>query len=103
MRMPHLFGLSCQDITRLVSESMDHTLPLTQRIKVRIHLGMRKYCARFAKQMHFLRKVCLTYEAPPVGSDPISRSAQPYPPGNSCVRTGTLRFFLPISPHQGQR
>jgi Putative zinc-finger len=64
MRMPHLFGLSCQDITRLVSESMDHPLPLTQRMKIRIHLGMCKYCAGFAKQMRFLRKMCRTHEAP---------------------------------------
>ena len=58
MHMPHLFGLTCQDITRLVSESMDRTLPLNQRIKIRIHLGMCRYCARFAKQMRFLREIC---------------------------------------------
>ena len=56
--MYHLFGLTCQDITRLVSESMDRTLPLTQRIKIRMHLGMCKYCARFEKQVRFLRRIC---------------------------------------------
>jgi len=60
--MYHLFGLTCQDITRFVSESMDHTLPLTQRIKIRMHLGMCKYCARFAKQVRFLRRVCQEHE-----------------------------------------
>jgi len=63
--MHHLFGLTCQDITRLVSESMDRTLPLTQRIKIRIHLGMCKYCARFEKQVHFLRNVCRKHEELP--------------------------------------
>ena len=60
--MHHPFGLTCQDITRLVSESMDRTLPLTQRLKIRIHLVMCKYCARFEKQMRFLRHVCQAHE-----------------------------------------
>ena len=63
--MHHLFGLTCKDITRLVSESMDHTLPLTQRIKIRIHLGMCKYCARFEKQVRFLRTLCQKHEETP--------------------------------------
>ena len=62
--MQHPFGLSCRDITRLVSESMDHSLPLTQRIKIRIHLMMCKYCARFEKQMQFIRLVCRKEEKP---------------------------------------
>ena len=60
--MHHPFGLTCQDITRLVSESLDRTLPLTQRLKIRIHLVMCKYCARIEKQMRFLRHVCQTHE-----------------------------------------
>lgn len=63
--MYHLFGLSCKDITRLVSESMDRTLPLTQRIKIRIHLGMCKYCARFEKQVRLLRTVFQKHEKVP--------------------------------------
>jgi predicted anti-sigma-YlaC factor YlaD len=63
--MHHLFGLSCKDITRLVSESMDHTLPLIQRIKIRIHLGMCKYCARFEKQVRLLRTVYQKHEKVP--------------------------------------
>ena len=56
--MHHLFGLNCQDVTRLVSDSMDRSLPLIQRLKMRFHIGMCKYCGRFAKQMRFLRKIC---------------------------------------------
>jgi hypothetical protein len=63
--MHHLFGLSCKDITRLVSESMDHTLPLIQRIKIRIHLCMCKYCARFEKQVRLLRTVYQKHEKVP--------------------------------------
>jgi hypothetical protein len=63
--MHHFFGLTCKDITRLVSESMDRNLSLTQRIKIRIHLGMCRYCARFEKQVRFLRTVCQTHEKVP--------------------------------------
>jgi len=63
--MHHPFGLTCQDITRLVSESMDRTLPFTQRLKIRMHLIMCKYCARFEKQVRFLRHVCQEHEELP--------------------------------------
>ncbi|MGD9330259.1 MAG: zf-HC2 domain-containing protein [Desulfobacterales bacterium] len=53
-----MFNLNCRDVSRLVSDSMDRSLPLSTRIKMRIHLGMCKYCARYAKQLHFLRKIC---------------------------------------------
>jgi len=66
--MHHLFGLSCQDITRLVSESMDHTLPYHQRVKIRIHLIMCKYCARFEKQIKLMRVVCRQHIAPDAGA-----------------------------------
>lgn len=63
--MRNLFNLNCRDVARIVSDSMDHPLPLTQKLKVRIHLAMCKYCARFAKQMHFLRKICQEQAEPP--------------------------------------
>jgi len=63
--MHHIFGFTCQEITRLVSESMDRTLPLIQKIKIRIHLGICKYCARFEKQVRFLRTICRKQEELP--------------------------------------
>jgi hypothetical protein len=47
--------LSCRDVTRLISESMDHSLPLGKRIGMRIHLLMCKFCARYERQLLLIR------------------------------------------------
>lgn len=46
----------CSDISRLVSDSMDRKLSFYQRLGIRIHLMMCRYCARYRKQLFFLRK-----------------------------------------------
>jgi len=46
----------CSEISRLVSDSMDRTLPFRQRIGIRIHLLMCRHCTRYRKQLLFLRK-----------------------------------------------
>ena len=38
----------------MVSESLDHKLPLAQRIGIRIHLMMCKFCSRYRKQLLIL-------------------------------------------------
>jgi len=48
--------LSCKDVTRLLSESMDHSLPLGQRVGVRLHLLICKYCARYERQLLLIRE-----------------------------------------------
>jgi len=53
--------LSCKEISRLVSESLDRKLPLRQRIRVRLHLLMCRLCSRFRKQTHFLRDAARRY------------------------------------------
>ena len=50
---------NCKEVSRRVSESMDHKLPLYQRMLIRIHLLMCRYCARFRRQVMFLRELCL--------------------------------------------
>ncbi len=47
--------LTCKEATRLVSESLDHKLPLRQQVAVRVHLLMCKFCARYRKQLLMLR------------------------------------------------
>jgi hypothetical protein len=47
---------SCKDITRLVSEGLDRQLSLGQRIGLRLHLFMCRFCARFRRHMLFLRR-----------------------------------------------
>jgi hypothetical protein len=48
---------SCKEIARLVSESLDHTLPFGQRVAVRFHLMMCSLCSRFRRQMLFVREM----------------------------------------------
>ena len=46
---------NCKEVTRLISESLDRELPLYQRMGIRIHLLMCKFCSRYRKQLLFLR------------------------------------------------
>lgn len=48
--------LSCKDVTQLISESMDHSLPLGKRIGVRLHLLMCKFCSRYERQLLLIRE-----------------------------------------------
>ena len=53
--------LSCKDVSRLVSESLDRKLPFMQRLQVRVHLLMCGFCSRFRKQMLFLKDAAQHY------------------------------------------
>ena len=48
----------CQDVSQLISRSMDASLPLGQRLGVRIHLMMCCYCTLFRRQLLVLRRFC---------------------------------------------
>lgn len=53
--------LTCKEVSHLVSESLDRKLPLWQRIQVRMHLLMCRFCSRFRKQSLFLRDAARHY------------------------------------------
>ena len=48
--------LSCRQVSRLVSQSMEARLPWYQRVGVRFHLLYCVWCRRYAAQLQFLRK-----------------------------------------------
>ena len=48
--------LSCKDVTQLISESMDTSLPIGKRIGVWLHLLMCKFCARYERQLLLIRE-----------------------------------------------
>ena len=48
--------LSCKDVTKLLSEAMDRSLPLGKRIGVRFHLLICKFCARYERQLLLIRE-----------------------------------------------
>jgi len=45
----------------MVSESLDRELPLHQRMGIRIHLLMCKFCSRYRRQLLILREVIPLY------------------------------------------
>lgn len=47
--------ISCKEATRLVSESLDRRLPLDQRIGLRLHLLLCRFCSRYRRQLLFVR------------------------------------------------
>ena len=46
---------SCKDVSQLLSESMDRSLPFYQRVLMRLHLLMCKYCTRCKQHFEALR------------------------------------------------
>ena len=48
--------LSCKDVTQLLSESMDTSLPIGKRVGMRLHLLMCKFCARYERQLLLIRE-----------------------------------------------
>lgn len=48
--------ISCKDATRLISQSMDTSLPVGKRIWVRIHLLTCKFCTRYERQLLLIRE-----------------------------------------------
>jgi len=48
--------LSCKDVTKLLSESMDRSLPLGKRVGVRFHLLICRFCARYDRQLLLIRE-----------------------------------------------
>lgn len=48
--------LSCKEISRLFSESLDHKLTLRQRMSMWMHLQLCRLCSGFAKNLVFLRQ-----------------------------------------------
>jgi Putative zinc-finger len=48
--------LSCKEVARLVSASLDGGLSFRQRLALRVHLLLCSGCCRFRRQMLFLRE-----------------------------------------------
>jgi hypothetical protein len=53
---------NCREAARLQSEALDHPLGLGQRIGLRIHLVLCKWCRRYGKQIGFLRSTAHRHE-----------------------------------------
>ena len=49
--------LCCKDVSQKFSESLDLKLPLHERMLIRMHQLMCRYCARFRRQLLLLRQL----------------------------------------------
>lgn len=48
---------NCKEVSHKVSESLDRKLPLLERMMIRMHLMMCRYCARFHRQLRWVRSM----------------------------------------------
>jgi predicted anti-sigma-YlaC factor YlaD len=53
--------LTCKEVSRLVSDSLDRRLPFGQRVGVRLHLLMCNMCRAYRRQILILRDVIHLY------------------------------------------
>lgn len=52
-----MWMFNCKDISEKISLSMDQTLPLYQRVMIRMHVGMCHCCKAVEAQIKWLRKI----------------------------------------------
>ena len=61
---------SCKAAARLQSEALDHQLPWRQRLGLRIHLCLCRWCRRYGQQLAFLRDAAHEHPDRVIGSVP---------------------------------
>ncbi len=47
--------ITCKDAHRLMSEQLDHALPLGTRLRLKLHLSICDACSRVARQFTLIR------------------------------------------------
>ena len=62
---------SCKDISALISRGMDQRLPLHNRLSIRLHVSLCKFCRRYEKQLRLIHKGLRYY------SDPETNQTEP--------------------------
>ena len=60
--------LSCKQASQFISASLDRPLTLRERIVLRLHLIICKYCKRFSEQLQTMR-VAMTTLAQSIAND----------------------------------
>jgi hypothetical protein len=68
--------LTCKDATQLISRSMDASLPIVQRIRLRLHLLICEWCARYERQLFLIRETLRHFDA--AGDRPEGGPAKPF-------------------------
>ena len=58
--MMRKLSLRCKDTTPLISELMDHNLPLGKRMRLKFHLALCTVCRFYQKQLEVIRSLART-------------------------------------------
>lgn len=78
LRIWRLLNLPCDEVIRLVSQSLDQELPRAERAAIRTHLVYCKACRRFRAHMLLLRDILEHYaEDPGLADLPSTGSLSP--------------------------
>lgn len=48
---------TCKETSVLASRAMDERLPFGERVAMQVHLAICENCARFARQLHDMRRL----------------------------------------------
>ena len=51
----------CREMVRILSDSMDRPMPLSMRIKKRVHYLICCWCQRYEEQLYYLRKTASAF------------------------------------------
>ena len=54
--------LSCKEIANLASQSLDTKLTMRQRLGMRLHLMMCKFCSNYTKNLKFIHRTMASQE-----------------------------------------
>ena len=58
-------GLDCKEVSRLISEGLDRTMPAPERARLRYHYVICQTCRTVDAQMMFLRQAVKEMDKPP--------------------------------------
>lgn len=53
--------LTCKEVSKLVSQSLDRRLSLVERVGLRMHFLLCEGCRQFREHMAFIRRACQRY------------------------------------------
>jgi hypothetical protein len=81
---------NCKKVTYLVSESLDRQLPFHQRMGVRIHFMICKFCTRYQEQLLFLRKTAHLYSESSEDSETLVKLS---PDVGKRIKESMVRFL----------
>ncbi len=78
-RLLQWFQMTCRDTTPLISETMDRSLPLGKRLRLKFHLAICDVCCFYKKQLETIRALARKLgreEAPTQQQEVLSEQAK---------------------------